>query len=210
MLVVGMVGWGPRLHPTRLTPDEQYTHITLWSLLAAPLLIGCDMTQLDDFTLGLLTNDEVLAINQDPSGKQAIRMQGDQPVSVAILARPLADGTMAVGLFNRGQYELLGPPRAQANQPPPQRVWKLVNRETRETTEFRTEAEAKAAYDKVADPVEATVHWSDLQISGSQMVRDLWRQHDLGQFDDHFTATIPFHGAVMLKIGKPATSHSDP
>ena len=51
MLVVGKVGWGPSLHNTRLKPNEQFTHITLWSLLAAPLLIGCDMTQLDDFTL---------------------------------------------------------------------------------------------------------------------------------------------------------------
>ena len=73
MLVVGMVGWG-NLHPTGLTPNEQYTHISLWCLLASPLLIGCDMAQLDDFTLGLLTNDEVLEVNQDPLGKQAARV----------------------------------------------------------------------------------------------------------------------------------------
>lgn len=60
MLVVGMVGWGPRLHYTRLTADEQYTHISLWALLSAPLLIGCDMAQLDDFTISLLTNNEVI------------------------------------------------------------------------------------------------------------------------------------------------------
>ena len=47
----GYVGWGPRLHPTKLTPDEQYTHISLWCLLSAPLLIGCDMDRLDRFTL---------------------------------------------------------------------------------------------------------------------------------------------------------------
>ena len=69
MLVVGWVGWGPALHCTRLTPDEQYTHITLWCLLSSPLLIGCDLSQLDPFTLNLLTNDEVLAVNQDPLGK---------------------------------------------------------------------------------------------------------------------------------------------
>ena len=71
MLVVGKVGWGPSLHNTHLTVDEQYTHISLWSLLAAPLLIGCDMGQLDKFTLNLLTNDEVLAIDQDALGKSA-------------------------------------------------------------------------------------------------------------------------------------------
>ena len=77
MLVVGNVGWGPSLHPTHLTPNEQYTHISLWCLLSAPLLIGCDMTKLDDFTLSLLTNDEVLAVDQDPLGRQAARIAQD-------------------------------------------------------------------------------------------------------------------------------------
>ena len=69
MLVVGWVGWGPNLHPTNLTPDEQYTHISLWCLLSSPLLIGCDLTRLDDFTLNLLTNDEVLAIESRSAWK---------------------------------------------------------------------------------------------------------------------------------------------
>jgi hypothetical protein len=64
MLIVGMVGWGENLKSTRLTPDEQYTHISLWSLLAAPLLIGCDISQMDDFTLKLLINSEVLDVNR--------------------------------------------------------------------------------------------------------------------------------------------------
>lgn len=99
MLVVGKLGWGPNIHPTRLTPNEQITHITLWSLLAAPLLIGCDMTQLDNFTLSLLTNDEVLAVDQDPLGKAARRVSvmGQSEV----WARPLRDNTTAAGLFNR-------------------------------------------------------------------------------------------------------------
>lgn len=100
MLVVGMVGWGPKLHYTRLTPDEQYTHMSLWALLASPLLIGCDMAQLDDFTLSLLTNDEMIEVNQDPLGKPGmiVSQQGD----VVVYAKPLEDGSMAVGLFNRG------------------------------------------------------------------------------------------------------------
>jgi alpha-galactosidase len=100
MLVVGQVGWGPSLHPTRLTPDEQYTHISLWSLLAAPLLIGCDLDRLDPFTLNLLANDEVIDIDQDPLGRQARRVSdanGEQ-----IWARELADGSLAVGLFYTG------------------------------------------------------------------------------------------------------------
>jgi alpha-galactosidase len=100
MLVVGRLGWGS-LRPTRLTPNEQYTHISMWCLLAAPLLIGCDMSQLDDFTLNLLSNDEVLAVNQDPMGKAAKPMVKDGDFE--IWAKNMADGSMAVGLFNRGE-----------------------------------------------------------------------------------------------------------
>jgi hypothetical protein len=100
MLIVGWVGWGPNLHPTRLTPDEQYTHISLWCLLSAPLLIGCDLERLDDFTLNLLTNDEVITVDQDPLGKQAtpVIKEGD----VQVWVKELADGTKAVGIFNLG------------------------------------------------------------------------------------------------------------
>lgn len=99
MLVVGLVGWGPQLHPSRLTPDEQYTHISLWSLLASPLLIGCDMTQMDAFTKNLLTNDEVIEINQDPLGKQASQVSKEGGLEIWV--KELEDGSKAVGLFNR-------------------------------------------------------------------------------------------------------------
>ena len=99
MLVVGWVGWGPALHYTRLTPNEQYTHITLWCLLASPLLIGCDLNQMDPFTMNLLTNDEVLAVNQDPLGKQAVQVYSSKEYEVWV--RDLADGSKAVGLFNK-------------------------------------------------------------------------------------------------------------
>ena len=107
MLVLGWVGWGPALHYTRLTPNEQYTHITLWSLLAAPLLIGCDLEQLDAFTLNLLTNDEVLAVNQDPLGKQAVQIRKTDDYEV--WARDLEDGGKAVGLFNKTEKTLSVP-----------------------------------------------------------------------------------------------------
>jgi len=107
MLVVGWVGWGPSLHYTRLTPHEQYTHITLWSLLASPLLIGCDLSQLDPFTLNLLTNDEVLAVNQDPLGRQAVQIQSTD--TYEIWAKELEDGSLAVGLFNKTEKPLYIP-----------------------------------------------------------------------------------------------------
>jgi alpha-galactosidase len=101
MLVVGYVGWSANVRPTKLTPSEQYTHISLWCLLCSPLLIGCDMTRLDDFTLSLLTNDEVLDVSQDSLGRQAGRVAKDGAVEV--WAKDLEDGAKAVGLFNRGE-----------------------------------------------------------------------------------------------------------
>lgn len=103
MLVVGKLGWGPKLRPSRLTPDEQYTHISLWCLLSAPLLIGCDLAALDEFTLNLLTNDEVLEVNQDPLGRQAGRVMEDGDGEV--WAKDMEDGSKAAGLFNRGSTE---------------------------------------------------------------------------------------------------------
>lgn len=104
MLVVGVVGWG-KPHPTRLTPAEQYSHISMWCLTAAPLILGNDLTKMDDFTLGLLANDDVLDVDQDSAGKQAVRIVHDGPpkdVAVEIYAKPLEDGSCAVGLFNLG------------------------------------------------------------------------------------------------------------
>ena len=99
MLILGYIGWG-NPQPTRLTPDEQYLHMSLWSLFSAPLLIGCDLEKLDAFTLNLLTNDEVIAINQDALGKQATNVHtvGD----VRIYVKQLEDGGRAVGFCNFG------------------------------------------------------------------------------------------------------------
>ncbi len=102
MMIVGKVSIGPVLHDTRLTPDEQYSHVSIFSLLAAPMLIGCPIEQLDAFTLNLLTNDEVIAINQDPLGK-AGRLVSDEN-GVQIWLKPLEDGAYAVGLFNTGDF----------------------------------------------------------------------------------------------------------
>ena len=99
MLVVGHVGWG-NTHPSKLKPDEQYLHISLWSLFSAPLLIGCDMEKLDDFTLNLLTNDEVINVNQDPLGKQAICMHTIGELRIYV--KELEDGSRAIGFCNFG------------------------------------------------------------------------------------------------------------
>ena len=103
MLVVGLVGWGPKLHRTALTPDEQYTHFSMWCMLSAPLLIGCDLEQLDAFTKSLLSNDEVIALDQDALGRQATRVATLGAVDVYL--KPLEDGSKALGFFNRDSSE---------------------------------------------------------------------------------------------------------
>jgi alpha-galactosidase len=103
MLVVGYVGWSANVRMTKLTPNEQYTHISLWCLLSSPLLIGCDMTRMDDFTFNLLSNDEVLEVSQDRLGRQAARVAKDGTAEV--WAKDMEDGSKAVGLFNRGEDE---------------------------------------------------------------------------------------------------------
>ena len=98
MLMVGVVGFG-NTHPTHLRPNEQILHMSLWCLLSAPLLIGCDMTKLDPFTQALLSNDEALDINQDPLGRPAKLISSRLDIG-EVWARPLFDGTQAVGLVN--------------------------------------------------------------------------------------------------------------
>ena len=83
-----------------MTPNEQYLHISLWSILAAPLLVGCDISQLDDFTKNLLCNNEVIAVDQDMAGIPGSRIFMDKDEQIEIWSRPLSDGSQAVGLFN--------------------------------------------------------------------------------------------------------------
>jgi alpha-galactosidase len=102
MLIVGKLSWGRgELVDTKLTRNEQLVHLSLWALQAAPLMIGADMSQLDPWTVDLLTNDEVLAVTNDPLGRAGGRVWSDGG-RLEVWARPLADGAMAVGLFNRG------------------------------------------------------------------------------------------------------------
>jgi len=102
MLVVGHViekntTEAPR--PSRLTADEQYTHISLWSLWSCPMLIGCPIDLMDEFTVALLSNDEVLDVHQDANGVGGKTVRNQEGVEVIV--KNLADGSVAVGLFNR-------------------------------------------------------------------------------------------------------------
>lgn len=103
LLLGYLSNWRGETAPTPLTPNEQYTHVTLWCLVAAPLIFSGDMTRLDEFTLNLLCNDEVIAVDQDPLGLPGKRVRKDGDMEV--WAKDMEDGSKAVGLFNRGEFE---------------------------------------------------------------------------------------------------------
>jgi len=134
-----------------MSEDEYRTHMSLWAILAAPLIAGNDLTQMTPYTVALLTNRDVIAVDQDPLGKQGYRIAQEGPLEVWM--KPMADGSKVVGLFNR------------------------------QTT---------------AD--EMTVNFSEIGISGPATVRDLWLKKDLGTFTDKYSAYVPRHGVVLVRI----------
>jgi alpha-galactosidase len=136
---------------TTLTPNEQYSYMSMWSLMTAPLIFSGDMAKLDAFTLNVLCNNEVIDVDQDPLGRQAKILR--QTDGEFILVKDLQDGSKAIGLFNLDKH-----------------------------------------------PAKLAVSWEDMGISGKQDVRDLWRQKDLGEFDNEYHATVPRHGVALVKI----------
>lgn len=107
MMVLGVVGWGEPPRPSRLTPDEQVTHMTLWCMLAAPLILGCDLTRMNDRLRRIVTNPEVIAVDQDPLGVQGHTIHVDGPLEIWI--KPLKRGAKALAFFNRGDSEFTVP-----------------------------------------------------------------------------------------------------
>jgi alpha-galactosidase len=82
-----------------MNTEEYRTHMSLWAILAAPLLAGNDLSKMTPETVALLTNRDVIAVDQDPAGKQGDRVWAEGPIEV--WSRTLADGSKAVGVFNR-------------------------------------------------------------------------------------------------------------
>jgi alpha-galactosidase len=134
-----------------MTNDEYKTHMSLWSILASPLLAGNDIRDMKPEVADILMNKEVIAVDQDKLGKQGRRVAKDGDKEV--WTKPLADGSHAVALFNRG-----------------------------------------------GDTATVTAKWSDLGINGSRAVRDLWKHEDLGRKSGEFSAMVPSHGVVMVRI----------
>lgn len=131
--------------------EEDRSQMTLWSILAAPLLAGNDLTNMSPEVLAILTNREVIAADQDPKGIQGHRVWQEGPREIWM--KPLSDGSMAVGMFNRSP-----------------------------------------------GPLPVTLCFDDIGIKGAASVRDLWAKKDLGAVKNSYTAVIPSHGAVMLKL----------
>lgn len=108
MLQIGPLGKPNRAEvvfkPTPLTPAEQYVQVSLWCILTQPLLLSCNVPTMDDFDLSLVTNDEVLAVNQDPLVKQGYRV-ANQNKEWEIWAKDLADGSKAVAMFNLAEKD---------------------------------------------------------------------------------------------------------
>jgi len=136
-----------------MTDEEYRVHMSLWSILAAPLLAGNDLRDMKKEILDILINREVVAIDQDPKGVQGVRVAKHGELEV--WEKPLHDGSHAVGLFNLGDA-----------------------------------------------PATVTADFSDLKLSGSHSVRDLWKHADRGLVKDKFEATVPSHGVVLVKIAK--------
>ena len=91
------------VHParwTRFTPDEQLTLMSLWALAPSPLMLGMNLPDNDDWTTAILSNPEVLAVDQDSLGQPARRLTADGTVT-EMWVKPLVDGSLAVGFFNR-------------------------------------------------------------------------------------------------------------
>lgn len=153
---------------TTLSPNEQYAYMSMWSLMAAPLIFSGDMAKLDAFTLNILCNNEVIEINQDILGKQARVLRNSDNEMVMI--KELEDGSKAVGLFH-------------------------VSGTTENPANFFN-------WNGKKEGRKITVNASELGIEGKFKVRDLWRQKDLGEFENSYEAEVPYHGVMMLKISK--------
>ena len=136
-----------------LTPDENRTHMSLWVILAAPLLAGNDLSKMTPETLAILTNREVLAIDQDRLGAQGDRVSEAGPLE--IWSKPLRGGAKAVGLFNRGE-----------------------------------------------SPLPITLKLSEVGFAQGAKARDIWAAKDLGELHGSYTATVPKHGVVLLRLSR--------
>jgi hypothetical protein len=178
----------PERGPERMsgfTHDEQYTVMTLWAMFRSPLMFGGDLPSNDEFTRKLITNDEVLAVNQHcENGRELWNRDG----LVAWVADVPNSSDKYVALFNIGD-----PPRrgrrgrrsgASGSASAASDAANSTGRASGTQTETR---EVRATF-------------AELGLSGTCRVRDLWAQQDLGEFEGSFAAEIRPHGAGLYRV----------
>jgi alpha-galactosidase len=181
MLPFGFVEFG---RPTRFTRDEQLTCMTLWCIARSPLIFGGDLMKLDDWTLRLLTNPEVLAVNQASRHNRQLSNTDDLIVWTADVP---GSKDKYVALFN-----------AQDNSDP----FDLSNPEFKSD---RVGGEPKKHVIDMKAPIRGarrlvSVNFKDLGIAGKAGVHDLWAQKDIGVVEDSFGRELPLHGAGLYRI----------
>jgi len=173
---------------TALLPDEQYAYMSMWSLMAAPLIYSGEMSRLDPFTLNILCNHEVIAINQDVLGKQARILR--KTANELVMVKDLEDGSKAVGLFhvtdnvNAGEPDLVDEEAAGMAG-----VWKGT-----------LEPADLFIWDSHPSPSRIRITAAELGLGNTFQARDVWRQRDLGTFTGTYTADVPYHGVVLIRV----------
>lgn len=170
MLPLGMLGQ----RRTNFTPDEQRTLMTLWSVARSPLMHGGDMTRTDDFTLSLLTNDEVLAVNQRSTHNRPL-FSRDGLIAWVANVPDAPDKYLAV--FNTRDRLLPGGARPAGAAAP-----------------------AAPGNDNAAPGLPVAVKLSDLGLTRGVTIRDLWTHRDLGETAGDFAPVVPFHGAGLYRL----------
>ena len=184
---------------THFTHDEQYTLMTLWCIGRSPLILGGNLPKNDDFTLSLLTNDDVLAVNQHSTGNRQLFNTNNMVAWTAnapeskrqqVLLTPRQSSGVrrdAGGLGSRDKYVALF-----NTSPAP------AARGRRGGSGATTAAAGANAAE--TQPRSITVSLADLGFSGPVKVIDLWHHKDLGVFTGTFTQEIASHGAGLYRL----------
>jgi len=169
---------------TKFTKDEHYTLMTLWSIGRSPLILGGNLPKNDDFTLSLLTNDEVIAVNQNSANNRQLFNTNNQ---VAWVADVPGSKDKYLAVFNISPPP--SPARGRRGAPP---AVELADNSVTATNKPATAPPTR-------EPVSISVSLADLGISGSATVRDLWAHKDLGNFTGEFAPVINSHGAGLYR-----------
>ena len=166
---------------THFTKDEQFTLMTLWCIVRSPLIVGGNMPRNDEFTLALLTNDEVLAVNQNSANNRQLFSTNH---TVAWVADVPASKDKYVALFNTAPAPAPGGRRGFGGQ----------------GGTAPASTNAPAADLGPTEPRDISVSFAEIGVAGSAKVRDLWNHRDLGAVTDKLTQTINSHGAGLYRV----------